>query len=105
MNGKVTLYGVFKDVMKCFIAACGITLLIIFFGDQSLFLKDGELLKQAVQAVIFCIFIVFLLGTGIYRLLEIKLNKGAYQGYSVYQVYPAGTAKLEENNKGNGIEE
>lgn len=110
MNGKITLYGVFKDVMKCFIAACGITLLFIFFGNQSLFLKNGELLKQAVQAVVLCIFIILLLGTEIYRLLEIKLNKSEYKGDSVYQVYPVGTAvkckaKLEETGKDNDTKE
>ena len=75
MKYKITPYGIFKDLMKCFITACGIMLLIVFFDTESLFFQEGKLMRDSIRSGTYAIFSILLFGTICWRVLEMELFK------------------------------
>lgn len=82
---KPTVFGAFVDLIQCFVAACGITLLINFFGLTTEFLNVTEELSRnaiinEVRAIFFPLITIIILKNvyfwGIDRFLEEKLSDG-----------------------------
>lgn len=82
---KPTVFGAFVDLIQCFVAACGITLLINFFGLTTEFLNVTEEFSRnaiinEVRAIFFPLITITILKNvyfwGIDRFLEEKLSDG-----------------------------
>lgn len=62
-------YSIFKDAMKCFITACGSTLLIIFFYNE-----NEKITKNLIQSCVLSIFILLIVFTVFYKWLKYFFN-------------------------------
>lgn len=49
---RIHLYNIFLDIMKCFIASCGVVLLLLFFHD------GGDVTKNELEIMVHSIFIL-----------------------------------------------
>lgn len=65
MNKHISLYGVFRSIMNCFVIACGISLILLFFYPET-----EQLTKNEVRSIVHCVLVLNLLMYGMYKLFE-----------------------------------
>ena len=92
---KLTLYSGFKYMMRCFIASCGLMLIIVFFYNGK-----EEITKELIQSGVSILFICLAFITMFYQVFKAILGYKETQGNIIFgEYYKAEKMDIEPNNE------